>query len=163
LKSTDLDSAAMSSRQRLTFAAIAVAIAVIAIVVAVAGGGSDDGSGTNASAPATATATATASAEATATAETGGAKAEPQGTRIVVKGGQPVGGVQKIKVSQGDDIVFSVKSDTADEVHVHGFDFHKDVEAGGTVRFDFPAKITGVFEVELEAAKVQLAQLTVEP
>jgi hypothetical protein len=151
----------MSSRQRLTFAAIAVAIAVIAIVVAVAGGGSDDGSGTKASAPATAT--ATASAEATATAETGGAKAEPQGTRIVVKGGQPVGGVQKIKVSQGDDIVFSVKSDTADEVHVHGFDFHKDVEAGGTVRFDFPAKITGVFEVELEAAKVQLAQLTVEP
>jgi heme/copper-type cytochrome/quinol oxidase subunit 2 len=81
----------------------------------------------------------------------------------VVEDGQPVGGVRRIEVDEGDRIAFSVRSDVADEVHVHGFDFHKDVPAGGSVRFSFPATITGVFEVELEAAKVQLASLTVNP
>lgn len=159
MRSADLDSAAVSGRQRLTFAAIAAVIAVVAIVIAVASGGGDDGGSTKASATATATATSTA----TATADTGGAEAKPAGTRIVVKNGQPAGGIAKIKVKQGDRIRFSVTSDVADEVHVHGFDFHKDVAKGGTVRFSFPAKITGVFEVELEAAKTQIAQLTVEP
>lgn len=150
----------MSARQRLSFAAIAAVIAIVAIVIAVSSGGGDDGSTT---ASATATATASAAASATATAQTGGAEAKPKGTTIVVKGGEPAGGITKIKVKQGEDITFTVKSDVADEIHVHGFDFHKDVGAGGQVSFDFPAKITGVFEVELENAKVQLAQLTVEP
>jgi hypothetical protein len=148
----------MSARQRLTFAAIAAVIAIVAIVIAVSSGGGDDGSTT-----ASATPTPTASATSTATAQSGGAEAKPKGTTIVVKGGEPVGGITKIKVKQGEDIDFTVRSDVADEIHVHGFDFHKDVEAGGQVSFDFPAKITGVFEVELENAKVQLAQLTVEP
>lgn len=159
----------------MTFAGIAAAIAVVAIVILVAGGGSDSGddSATNTATP-TATVTQAptitgtgeetggASADATATA-TAQAEAKPQAVQILVKGGEPVGGITKIKVHQGDRIAFSVKSDVADEVHVHGFDFHKDVEAGRTVSFSFPAKITGVFEVELEDAKVQLASLTVEP
>jgi hypothetical protein len=148
----------MSARQRLTFAAIAAVIAIVAIVIAVSSGGGDDASTT-----ASATATPTASATSTATAQTGGAEAKPKGTTIVIKNGQPSGGIKKIKVNQGDDIAFTVKSDVSDEIHVHGYDFHKDVKAGDQVSFDFPAKITGVFEVELEAASTQIAQLTVEP
>ncbi|MFN8162742.1 MAG: hypothetical protein U0R26_02725 [Solirubrobacterales bacterium] len=41
-----------------------------------------------------------------------------------------------------------MESDVSDEVHVHGYDLMKDVKAGGTVEFDFPASIEGVFEAE---------------
>jgi hypothetical protein len=56
-----------------------------------------------------------------------------------------------------------VSSDTADEVHVHGYDLKKDVAAGGTVSFAFRADIDGIFEVELENSGIQLAQLRVDP
>jgi hypothetical protein len=58
---------------------------------------------------------------------------------------------------------FKVTSDVADEIHVHGYDVHKDVEAGGSVTFDFPGKIDGRFVVELENAGEQIAQLEVTP
>ena len=57
-----------------------------------------------------------------------------------MKGGKPVGGVEKITVKKGDRLRFTVTSDVADEIHVHGYDFKKEVPAGGTVRFDFPAQ-----------------------
>ena len=41
-------------------------------------------------------------------------------------------------------------SDTADEIHVHGYDVHKDVAAGGSATFSIPATIDGRFVVELE-------------
>jgi hypothetical protein len=56
-----------------------------------------------------------------------------------------------------------VRSSVADEVHVHGYDLMKDVEPGKTVTFSFPADITGIFEVELEGAGKQIAQLRVDP
>ena len=37
------------------------------------------------------------------------------------------------------------------------------MKAGGTVEFDFPADIEGVFEVELESSATQIAELTVNP
>jgi ketosteroid isomerase-like protein len=45
----------------------------------------------------------------------------------------------------------------------HGYDLGKDVEAGGSVEFDVPATIEGVFEVELESRAEQLASITVNP
>ena len=82
---------------------------------------------------------------------------------IVVKNGEPVGGVQELEYSAGDQIRFSVDSDVADEIHVHGYDLMKDVPAGGTVSFSFPAEIEGIFEVELEGRKEQIAELRVNP
>jgi hypothetical protein len=82
---------------------------------------------------------------------------------ITVVNGQPQGGVKTLKVKKGGNVHLTVKSDTADEVHVHGYNFHKDVEKGGTVTFDFPAKIDGGFIVELENAHQTLANLNVEP
>ena len=35
--------------------------------------------------------------------------------------------------------------------------------AGGTVSFDFPAEIEGIFEVELEGRGEQIAELRVNP
>jgi hypothetical protein len=82
---------------------------------------------------------------------------------IVVKNGEPVGGVQELEYSAGDQIRFEVDSDVADEIHVHGYDLMKDVPAGGTVSFSFPAEIEGIFEVELEGRKEQIAELRVNP
>jgi heme/copper-type cytochrome/quinol oxidase subunit 2 len=74
-----------------------------------------------------------------------------------------VGGIQEISVSKGDEVRFTVDSDVADEIHVHGYDFMKDVKAGGKVTFKFKAKIDGVFEIELENRGVQIAELEVQP
>jgi hypothetical protein len=82
---------------------------------------------------------------------------------IQVKGGKPVGGVKKIVVNKGDPVRLTVDSDASDEIHVHGYDFHKNVKAGGKVSFAFPAKIDGVFVIELESRGEQIASLQVQP
>jgi len=82
---------------------------------------------------------------------------------IEIKDAKPVGGVRKLNYAKGDTIDLTIKSDTADEVHFHGYDVKKDVEAGGSVHFKFPAKIDGKFIVELEDHGVTLANVTVEP
>ena len=82
---------------------------------------------------------------------------------VVVEGGEPKGGVQELTYNAGEPIRFRVESDVADEVHFHGYDVGKDVAAGDTVSFAVPATIAGIFEVELEEAKEQIAEVTVEP
>ena len=82
---------------------------------------------------------------------------------IVIRNGEPVGGIKELEYSAGDQIRFEVTSDVADEVHVHGYDLMQDVPAGGTVSFDFPAEIEGIFEAELEGRKEQIAEIRVNP
>jgi hypothetical protein len=84
-------------------------------------------------------------------------------TIVVNQSAKPVGGIRDLTYSEGDRIHFKVKSDVADEIHVHGYDLMKDVKAGGTVSFDFPATIEGVFEAELEGRKEQIIELRVNP
>jgi hypothetical protein len=88
---------------------------------------------------------------------------KPEVTTIVVKGGEPVGGVQELEYTRGDEIRFDVEADIAEEVHVHGYDVIEEVAPGEVARFDFPADIEGGFEVELEGSHTQIAELTVEP
>jgi heme/copper-type cytochrome/quinol oxidase subunit 2 len=61
----------------------------------------------------------------------------------------------------GSPVVLSVSSDVADEIHVHGYDRKANVPAGATASVVFSANNPGVFEVELENSKLQLAQLQV--
>jgi len=82
---------------------------------------------------------------------------------IRVQNAKAVGGVQDITAKKGGRVRFSVTSDTADEIHAHGYDIKRDVPAGGTVRYDFPATIDGLFVVELEHEGQQIGALTVEP
>lgn len=101
--------------------------------------------------------------------EAGGAKGAASGDTatllplIVVRNGEPVGGIRELNFNAGDEIRFRVESDIAEEVHVHGYDVMEDVPAGGTVDFDFPADIEGIFEVELEGRGEQIAELRVDP
>jgi hypothetical protein len=138
----------MSSRARIALLAGVVAVAVVAFVIAQPG--SDNGSSND-------------TGKSTDNANTTQKTVAPPPVRIAVRGGKPVGGIKKITVNKGDRLRFTVTSDVADEVHVHGYDFMRDVPAGGTVRFDFPAKIDGSFVVELEQRAEQIASLQVEP
>jgi hypothetical protein len=88
---------------------------------------------------------------------------EPRAAVIEVEGGQPVGGVQELEFEQGEEIRFVVRSDVADHVHLHGYDVFEDVAAGGEARFEVPATIEGVFEVELEDRAAPLAEISVTP
>ena len=83
--------------------------------------------------------------------------------QVTVKGGKPVGGIKNITVKKGDPVHFVVHSDVSDEIHVHGYDFHKDVKARGSASFSFPAKIEGEFVIELESRSEQIASLVVNP
>jgi len=84
-------------------------------------------------------------------------------TTITIKNGKPVGGIAHLTYNEGEQVRFKVDSDVSDEVHMHGYDIMKDVKAGGSVSFDFPATIEGVFEAELEGRKEQILELTVNP
>jgi hypothetical protein len=84
-------------------------------------------------------------------------------TTIVIKHAKPVGGIAHLTYNEGERVRFKVDSDVSDEVHIHGYDIMKDVKAGGSVSFDFPATIEGVFEAELEGRKEQILELTVNP
>ena len=52
--------------------------------------------------------------------------------KVAVKGGKVVPSAHREKVPQGDTVRLVVTTDTADEVHVHGYDLKKDVAAGKT-------------------------------
>ena len=134
----------MSNPMRLGVIVAALAVAVIAFVLLKPGGQG----GQQASKP-------------SASASGGHQAAAP--VQITIKAGKPVGGVKTITVKKGAPVRFVVDSDVADEIHVHGYNFKKDVRAGGTVRFDFPAKIDGIFVIELESRSEQIASLKVQP
>ncbi|MDX6608658.1 MAG: hypothetical protein QOF85_583 [Solirubrobacterales bacterium] len=84
-------------------------------------------------------------------------------TTIVIKHGKPVGGIVDLTYNKGERVRFKVNSDVSDEVHMHGYDIMKEVKVGGSVSFNFPATIEGVFEAELEGRKEQILELTVNP
>ena len=82
---------------------------------------------------------------------------------IVVRNGEPVGGVAELEVRRGDPVRFIVRSDVDEEIHVHGFDVYADVEAGARTRVEFPAEFAGIFEVEMHGSGTEIARITVQP
>ena len=110
----------------------------------------------------TATETPADSAEGTPT-PTPTPKPKPQYTMIRAVGLQPVGGVKKIEVEKGGMIRLKVRSDQADEAHLHGYDVSKPVGPGETATYDVRANLEGIFELELENAAVPLAEISVTP
>jgi hypothetical protein len=150
----------MSSRARIALVVLALVVLVVAFVIA---SGSDDTSTQQDRTGATATATATAPATTTGAPATTTTPAAPQVPVVRVVDAKPQGGVKRLTFRKGDTIAFTVQSDTADEIHVHGYDVHKDVKAGGRVTFRIPAKIEGRFVVELENHGTQIAELEVVP
>lgn len=84
-----------------------------------------------------------------------------QHLQLTVSGNIVTGDTGTVPVKLGQPVQLTVTSDVADEVHVHGADVGKDVEAGGTVVIDFVQNAPGRFEVELEKRKRTLTRLQV--
>jgi hypothetical protein len=143
----------LTNRSVLLVVAGAVAIVVLFLVFR----SGNDSSSTATTAPTTST--SSTSTKTTSTA--------PQPQRvvipIVVKHARPVGGIHHAEVKQGENVSLLVTSpDTTDEVHLHGYDLHADIESG-KARINFTAKIAGRFEAELEQHGVQILDLEVKP
>ena len=143
----------MSRRARLGLIAAAIAVAIVAfIALRPADDEEDDKAGT-----------ATTTTEQTETSSAPRTPPKPDVERIEVRGGEPVGGVREITVDSGDEVRLAVRADVAEHVHVHGYDLFKDVAPGQVARFEFEADIEGIFEIELEDSRTQIAELRVEP
>jgi hypothetical protein len=131
--------------------AAVVAAVVLFVVLQDDNGDSDDGGGTTTGA-ATTTGTVT--------------NAAPAVDVLTVRDGQPVGGVKTLTYDKGDEIRLEVRLDApAEEVHVHGYEISEPAERS-PVRLSFPAKLDGIFEIELhglDGSEAQIAELRVNP
>lgn len=107
----------------------------------------------------------------TTDAADGGASPSPAGSageddadvaaQVAVEGGRVVGGVERIPIEVGETVALRVASDTADTVHVHGYDLHASVGPDEPAVVRFAADIPGVFDVELEQRGLLIAELEV--
>lgn len=80
---------------------------------------------------------------------------------IKIVGGKPEGGVRTLTYNKDERVTFTVTSDVADEIHVHGFNLAKEVGKGARVTFSFRASDQGAYEIELEGRGEQIAELEV--
>lgn len=139
--------------------AAAVIVAAGLFIVLRPDNGNDSASGST-----TTTSTTTAAGATTSTTPPAPpAPPPPANVRIVVRDGEPVGGIRNVTVSKGRRVVLIVNSDVADEVHLHGYNLKRDVEPGTPARLPFRATINGTVEVELEQRGVPLARITTQP
>jgi hypothetical protein len=148
----------MSRGQRLTFLGIAVVIAIVAVIV-LADSGEDSSPPDQTSGAATPTATQEASPGETET-PTATPTATPTPKPPPLLDGSKV---VRLEFTEDDTVKFRVVSEVPEEVHIHGYDIAKDLEPGKVTTVSFPASITGIFEIEFEDAKKQIAELRVEP
>lgn len=146
-----------SNLARALVALAALVVIVVAFVVLSDGGGSGSDSP---AAPAGEEKRASRPAESDDGAE---ASSPSRVETVVLRDGEPQGGVVQLEFDKGEEVRFAVRSDVADQIHVHGYDVEEEVPAGGRVEFRFPADIDGVFEVESHEAEAQVAELTVAP
>ncbi len=143
----------MTRAQRFTFLGIAAVIAVVAVILLAGGGDETDRSANSAQ-----TATPTASASDDEAAATPTPTPTPKPPPLL-----QAGSVKALTFKQGETVRFRVRNDTAEEVHIHGYDIKKELEPGKVETVSFKATITGIFEIELEGSGTLLAQLKVVP
>ena len=147
----------------------AVVLTAAAVILAgCASGTSDAGSGTSAAPTSVATTVAPTSETATAAPAptvTPGSTGEPSGevveVPLVVREGRVSPLTHRVKITVGQMVRLRVTSDTADDVHVHGYNQKVEVQPGTQAMVEFVADQSGLFEVELEDAGLQLVQLEV--
>jgi FtsP/CotA-like multicopper oxidase with cupredoxin domain len=129
-----------------------------------AGCGTDDGGQAAGTATtATSASTSTTDGSTTSTAATT-STAGFSGTLIEVRvtGDEVETADRRVRVDRGEKVRIRVQADRAEEVHVHGYDLSADVAPGRPAVIAFTADAAGVFEVELEQAKLPLFELQVQ-
>lgn len=98
--------------------------------------------------------TTTESASTTSTVDDGPVEVRVEGGAVVVGPGE-------LAVDLGSEVRMMVVTDTADHIHVHGYDLFFDISPGEEVEIEFVADVPGVFEIELEDIGLLLLELEV--
>lgn len=144
--------------RRVTWTIRALVIPLLAGFVCGCGGSSQRTATPAASTPTTVPTTASGPADSPAASATAG-----QGVvTISYSDGQVTSSAgDRLQVAVGETVRLEVASDTAEEVHVHGYDLSADVAPGQTASLAFTADIPGIFEVELEKSHTPLLSLEV--
>lgn len=117
-----------------------------------------DSAGTDAATDPSSTAPAPAGSSASAAASP---SSTPVEVTVAVTDGKVAPKPHRVKVPLGSQVVLQVTSDVDDEVHVHGFDVEKPLDAGQTTTIELTADQQGVFEVETHESELLLVQLEV--
>lgn len=156
----------MSKGGRWGLVALAVAVVVAAFVIA-RPGDDDDGGGQAASTTTVETETSP-TATAPSAPEPPADGPDPVTARFDLVGHVPRGGVEDIEVEKGERVRIVVRSDLADDIHVHGYDIEQPVGPGAPMTFTFRADIEGIFEIESHQAEhvgkdALIGRLVVEP
>ena len=68
---------------------------------------------------------------------------------IAIEGGRLVGGAKSLRVTEGDHVTLRLISDSAIEVHLHGYDIEQAVAPGEVAIMSFEAFATGRFPVSV--------------
>jgi hypothetical protein len=139
----------MQSRAaRLGVLVAVIAAAVVLFIVLDSGGDDDNGKGD------------------TGTASTTGNTTTTGPTVISVRDGEPVGGVQQVTSDKGDQVMLEIRLNRPEEeIHVHGYEVEEPAEHS-PVRLSFPAKLDGIFEIEVhhtDGTEAEIAELRVDP
>ena len=88
---------------------------------------------------------------------------KPVSALITLRDHVPVGGARRIAAHKGSSVRITVASNPSEVVHVHGYNLERRASPGHPARFDFVARIAGVFDIETHATDKQIASLAVEP
>lgn len=93
----------------------------------------------------------------------GGSGPQQHSFNIQIQDAKPVGGTTTFRVKQDDTLTFNISSDTAGEVHLHGYDLELEMAPGEKAALSLTANATGRFLIEIEETEVEIGYLEVQP
>lgn len=138
----------MHAPRRLVTLTAAIATAVLALGGA-CGSNNDDTAGD------------TSSGSSTSTGDSAVRETETTTYEFTVTDGARTDGSSQVEIPLGTSIALTVTADTADEVHVHGYDLTASTVPGEPATIEFIADLPGVFEVEMHDSGTVITQLRV--
>src|SRR5919106_997961 len=137
------------ARLGILVAAVAVAVVLFILLDNGSGNGSDEG-GDSSAASATTTAATTNTASSV----------------LTIRDGEPVGGVRTLTYDKEERVNLEISvNPPEEEIHVHGYEIEESAEKS-PVRLSFPARLDGIFEIEVhrtDGSSAQIAELRVNP
>ena len=89
--------------------------------------------------------------------------AETTRISLRVAGGKLAEGPRVIRLKRNANVVLTVIADTADELHVHGYNLHLKLLPNQAATLSFVAKHTGRFTFELHDAGTDLGVFEIYP
>ena len=146
-----------------------LAVAVLPLALLAGCGGSDDTAGPSASTSASTSATESATTPATAPSVTPSspdsapstAAAAGKQLRITISGKQVSPPPGSFKLGVGEKLTLTVTSDSANELHVHGWNVEKELQPNQPTTIELVGKEAGTYEVETHDPELLLTKITV--